>query len=409
MKTYRRAYVAEDGTFGLTQEELLRRMADVSSDYAERYSHATVSRWESGRTRPTLHRIRVLGAALDLEPPDVAGMIFLAGLASSFVVAMELAENGTSPVMADSTAPSDADLSPPAKTRSHRGIRWVVMKFLLLAVGIAAFGYALAWVGWDASWMPVTFVGFVLALVLCQHFMLPRVSDSLGEFFWVSLFVVLTTPLLQFSPLGMDHYNIYFVADFAGTHYPYTLALLLNLGLAFLGAMMFRIPWRWRYSNASAWESALRRAAWVVLPPVGLVYGVAAVISNISVSIQLAVLMPVLGAVFMVLLVLRAPEIKPSPRDRRFLATTSMVVAIVTTTMGIIVILAIYVSPDLPTVLPDHNLMFSWQIDFAELGYTREEALHKVNLGYIWHATCLLAYMVFVLGAYLLVSVYRMG
>ena len=408
MKTYRQSFAGEDGTRGLTQEELLRRMANVSSDYAERYSHATVSRWESGKTRPTLHRLRVLGVALDLESPDVAGMVLLAGLAPSFDVAMEYVASGSGPVTADPSSPPDAEPSPP-KTNSPRAIHGVLMRFLLIAVGIAAFGYALGLAGWDPRWMPVAFVGFALAIVLCQHFVLPGVSGNLGELFWVSLFVILTTPLLQFSPLGMDHYNIYFLADLAGTHYPYTLALLLNLGLAFLGAMMFRVPWKWRYSNQSAWESTLRRAAWVVLPPVGLVYGVAVVISNISVAIQLAVLMPVVGAVFIVLLVLRAPEINPTPRDRRFLATTAMVVAIVTTTMGIIVILAIYVSPDLPTVLPDHNLIHSWQIDFAELGYTRAEALHKVNLGYIWHATCLFAYMVFVLGAYLLMSVYRMG
>ena len=81
MKTYRENFVGEDGTRGLTQEELLRRMASVSDDYAERYSHATVSRWETGRTRPTMERLRVLGAALNLEPADVAGLVLLAGLA----------------------------------------------------------------------------------------------------------------------------------------------------------------------------------------------------------------------------------------------------------------------------------------------------------------------------------------
>ena len=41
---------------GLTQEAVLERMGSVDSNYAERYSHATVSRWESGGTRPTLQR-----------------------------------------------------------------------------------------------------------------------------------------------------------------------------------------------------------------------------------------------------------------------------------------------------------------------------------------------------------------
>ncbi len=42
----------------MTQEALLERMGSVDSDYAERYSHATVSRWESGGTRPTLQQLK---------------------------------------------------------------------------------------------------------------------------------------------------------------------------------------------------------------------------------------------------------------------------------------------------------------------------------------------------------------
>ena len=404
MKTYRQTFVGEDGARGLTQEELLRRMADVSPDYAERYSHATVSRWEAGKTRPTIHRLGVLGAALNLEPPDIAGMVLLAGLAPSFDIAMECVASGYGPATADPVTPPDVE-----RSRGKPKIPWIVVRFLLLAVGIAAFGYALAWVGWDERWMPVVYVGFALALVLSQHFVLPRVGGNLCHLFWVSLFVVTTTPLLHFSPLGMDHYNIYFLADFAGTHYPYMLALLLNLALALVGAMLFRVPWRWRYSDESASRNALRQAAWMVVPPIGLVYAVSVVISNIWVSIQLAVLMPVVAVVFIVLLALRDPQINPSEQDRRFLTTSSMLVATVTTTLGIVAILAIFLSPDLPGVLPDHNLFRSWEIDFTALGYTKEEALRRVNLGYVWHAACLLVYMVFVLGAYLLWSIYGVG
>ena len=48
----------------------------------------------------------------------------------------------------------------------------------------------------------------------------------------MSLFFLLTTPLLQFAPVRMDHYNFYLLGSFAGSHTPYMLALLLNLVLA---------------------------------------------------------------------------------------------------------------------------------------------------------------------------------
>ena len=54
MRSYRESFSTEGGRRGLTQEALLERMGSGDSDYAERYSHATVSRWESGGTRPTL-------------------------------------------------------------------------------------------------------------------------------------------------------------------------------------------------------------------------------------------------------------------------------------------------------------------------------------------------------------------
>ena len=56
MRSYRESFSPIGGRRGLTQEAVLERMGSVDSDYAERYSHATVSRWESGGTRPTLQR-----------------------------------------------------------------------------------------------------------------------------------------------------------------------------------------------------------------------------------------------------------------------------------------------------------------------------------------------------------------
>ena len=66
MRSYREAFLREDGRRGLTQEELLKRMGKVDDTYAQRFSHATVSRWETGTTRPTAGRIKVFGDALGL-------------------------------------------------------------------------------------------------------------------------------------------------------------------------------------------------------------------------------------------------------------------------------------------------------------------------------------------------------
>ena len=190
----------------------------------------------------------------------------------------------------------------------------------------------------------------------------------LREFFWVSLFFLLTTPLLQFASTLVDHYNFHTLGNLAGTQMPYMLALLLNLVIAAAAGLMFQLLWKRQYSGDSGESSALRRAASVALPPVISVYAVVVVITNISVSIQLAILLPVLAAVFTALLVLRDPVFNPSERDRLFLLSTASVLTVISATLWIVTMLAIYLSPDLPRVLPDHNLLRSWEIDFADLG-----------------------------------------
>ena len=178
--------------------------------------------------------------------------------------------------------------------------------------------------------------------MLAQGFLLPDRGAPFREFFWVSLFFLLTTPPLQFPSTRMDHYNFHTIGNLAGTQMPYMLALLLNLAVVSAGGLMFQLLWKRQYAGDSAGSSALRRAAWVALPPVIFVYAAVVVITNISVSIQLAVLLPVLGAVFTALLVLRDPAFNPSERDRLFLLSTTSVLAMISTTLGIVTMLAIY-------------------------------------------------------------------
>ena len=64
MRSYRESFSPGGGRWWLTQEALLERMGSVDSDYAERYSHATVSRWESGGTRHTRPWVTSPGAMM---------------------------------------------------------------------------------------------------------------------------------------------------------------------------------------------------------------------------------------------------------------------------------------------------------------------------------------------------------
>ena len=282
-------------------------------------------------------------------------------------------------------------------------------RLLPLAALIAGFHYLLSLLGWNHNWMPMICVAFALLVVLGQGFILGDNSAGLREFYWVSVFFVLTTPLLQFGPLGLDHYNFHLVPGWSGTMLPYLMALLVNLALSWTAGLMFHLLWRWRYHNGTAVGGTVTNAAAVTCPPLGVVYIVVVLITNFSVTVQLAPVFAALPMAFSLFLVFRDTGVSFTEDDRRTLFQALMVAACVSATVGIAVIMSIYLSPDFPSVLPDHNLVKSWELDFAALGYTREEALERLNLGYMWHAMFLLIYVACVVGGQLFLEVHRMG
>ena len=425
MRAYRESFLREDGRRGLTQEEVLRRMGEVDVEYAERFSHATVSRWESGGTRPTMARLQVFGKALNLSPSDVAGLMLMAGVAPDYQTALEAYDGEASPEENEpegdegeagysAEALRDFDFAPSQEPMDggsivRESLRFGLYRCLLPGLCVVALGYALSALGWNYDWMPMVYIAVVSALVLAQGFFLPDRDAELREFLRISVFFLLTTPLLQFHPLGMDHYNFYAISGLSGTLTPYLLALLLNLVLSSIAGLIFHVQWRLRYSVRRTNMNPFRRAAWVACPPVVLVYAVVVVITNISVSIQLAVLFPILALAFTIILALRDPSFHLEAEDRRFLLYALSAIGIVSATLGLVVIMAVYVSPDLPMVLPDHNLLTSWELDFEGLGYSREEALDRLNLGYVWHSMGVFVYMAFVVGGNLFTAIYRTG
>ena len=419
MRAYREGFSTGRNRRGLTQEELLHLMGSVDGAYAQRYSHATVSRWESGSTRPTLQRLQVFGKAVSLSPSETAGLILLAGLAPDHQTALDLVsadavretgiERDPVPSTDPGEIPNSAPRAPQMKGSSiiREAVKFLVLRGMGLGGCVVAVGYGFSLAGWHSGWMPLMYFGVIMALVLAQGFLLPGQARGLREFYWVSLFVILTTPFLQFAPLNLDPYNFSLIMDSYSSHVPYMLGLLVNIGLACGAGLMFSLLWNWQYSTSWGASNSLRRAAWVILPPSGIVYAAVVVISNISMSIQLAILVPTLAAVFVILLVLRDSEVVLTERDRRFFLASILTVATVSSSLGVITVIAIYVSPAVPMVLPNHNLLVSWEINYSVLGYTHEEALARVELGYIWHAMCLFAYMFFIIGGNVWAAIYR--
>ena len=407
MRSYRENFVHEDGRRGLSQEELLRRMGEVDTGFARRYSHATVSRWESGFTRPTVERLVVFGRALELSQSEIEGLLALAGLAS---IVLDRAGSSSLPESDEDECGHAPDPSGNERKALVREVaEFLMLRVILVGVCVALWGFAVSLPGWNVFVATAACFAVAALLVLGQGFLFADRENPLREFFWVTLFFVLGTPLLQFAPLGMDHYNLYLVQDFFAPFMPCAVALLVNLALASGAGLLFHLLWHWQYRSGGQSGSPVRKAAAVVLPPAALVYGVVLVITNLSITVQLSVIIPVFAVVMVVLLVLRDPRVVLANRDRRLMNQGAFAVGFFSTLVGMGVIVALYVSPDYPEVLPDHNLIGQWEIDFEELGFSREEALDRVNLGYVLHGVVVTVYMFLVVAGRLLVSIHLDG
>ena len=431
MRAYRETFPVEGGKRGLTQAGLLQRMSEINGQYAERYSHVTVSRWESGTTLPTAERLRDFGKALNLEPIEIEGLMILAGFQETAGAGLTQALNGWTEsgagVAANQDHLSEAISAGGAVATSQHDrrirdpgpaflapdmgsiVRYLAYKCVLMGVGIAVVGYALAAFGWDNTWMPVGYVIAIMCLVAAQGLLLRRRPHDLGEFYSMTVFFLLSTFLLQSASIRMDPYGLYTVSDFAGTHISFLLALEVNLALATIAGLAFHLLRRWHYTGDQGRSNALRRAVAVTLPPTLFAYACIVVFSNIALWVQLVMVLPPLAAVFMVLLVLRDPTVQPNHHDRRLALRTTIALLAVMGTLGAAVVAAVYLAPNMPSVLPDHNWWTSWDIDFSQLGYPKEEALERLNRGYLWHGLATFLYLVVVVGGVLIASLYRMG
>lgn len=438
MRAYRESFPSPEGGRGLTQDELLRRMAAVDSNYAQRYSHTTVSRWESGATRPSRERLEVFGRALNLTLVEVEGLVALAGLgdqsgsgpyeSDSAVLVPDVAQSQPDnpdqhslDAAGDAATVSASELPEPSanyptepasassRPRSFPTIFQGAVSCLLPALATIGGAYLLASLGWNEMWMPIAYIGAVVGIRLGAAFLRMANPYDLCEFFCISIFVLLTTPLLQSAALSMDHYGFSSIGGWAGTPMPYMLALLVNLALSTVAGGLFFALWNWQYRVPRQPGNPVRRAASVVLLPVGLVYATMAVITNTAIVLQLGVSFAVLTAVCIILLLMRDASVVPHERDRRFLLWAILIVGMVLTTIGAAVMLTIYLTPNLPAMFPDHNLLYSWAIDFDRIGLSPEEALQRFNVGYLWHATSVFVYMVFVVGGNLVAAAYRWG
>ena len=249
--------------------------------------------------------------------------------------------------------------------------------------------------------MLTTYIVVVICAVLSHYLLGPRRSIGMRDFLFVSLFVLLSTPMLQAPLMRMDHFGFYAIDGLGGTPIPYVLALLVNLVLAFIASAFYGFLYSWQVSWGAT--NPYRQAAWATLPPLAFVYLCMLFISCAGAWLYLLEVLPILGGVIVAISVLRDDSVKISVWAKRFILQVTIAITIVLTALSLAGMVVIYWEPSLQFV-PDHTLVRSWEISFDELGYSHEEFLDRSKISTLWSSLAAIIYMVVVVGGSLVVT-----
>ena len=426
MREYRVNFRREDGRTGLTQKQVLDRMAEFSDDRATVHSDSSVGRFERGEILPTRRRLEIFGRALNLSRVEVDGLIVLAGFeTASQPMAACAGGPGREPEEREPAGAASAGVRAPEPAsglieaggngifgegglRSFLGeaSRFCLFRFLLPGSGIAGSGYLLSTLGISAGWIMMLYVGIAMGLVVFQGLSRLRPATKLRDLLFVSLFFVLSAPLMAVPFVHLDHYGFYLLADPGDSALPILLGLASSLLIALVASLGFDLLWRWQYSGRGG-RTAYQRALWAVGPPLGFVYGCLLLFSTAGAWTEFLLVLGVLGGVFATLVVLNDETIKVEKWERKILLWSAVMTIMVVTTIASVAVMISYWEPN-AMATQGHTLFHTWEMDYSPWGYSEAELKARIQMGSLWNALSIMAYMVLVMGGTLISAISRL-
>ena len=420
---------------GLTQEalsELLRQ--DVT--YSGSRDRSQISNYERGRHLPSEQFLRAFIEAVKprleaqgvaLEESEAKHLLFIAGYAS----------------------PSDADLSElrtsvgavrDVQERLHAGVEDVragqqrlqggllvlseqvsnnvsinervkdtLLKMVPPALYVAMIGYAIDALGLIRTWVLLSYlavgIGIVASTVLMRRFRSDE-HDRMSDLFFVSIFFLLSTPLLQGAFTRMDHYGFHTLPQFTGTIIPFALTMITNLVLSLASAFIFGVLRNWLSGDQNR-LSPLSRAVWATLPPIAFLYTNVLLFGNPGMWVFYLATFGAFSGAFIAVVAIRDPELRLDERDGWMMKAAFTVIVIIATLWTV----GTFVSYAQPSTVAsgDHNTLWSSDPDLAPLdlpspehfdalGYPGEQYWERVRFGMLWMSVATILYLTIVLG-----------
>lgn len=413
---------------GLSQDGLRDVLVD-DSRYTGPRDRSTLSNYERGQTMPGEGFLReflaILGPVLEekgvkIDAMDLDHLLYIAGYSSQVETDVSDLRSNVKVVRDGQERLREGVEGLSERVSSSLSIeerlKDAAVKMIPPALYVATVGYLIDALGLVRSWVIMAYVvvgfGIVVGTPLLRRLGTGR-QDRVGDLFFVSAFLLMSSPLLQGAFTRMDHYGFHTLSELTGRAVPFMLAMVVNLVLSLVATAIFNVLRNWLAGENRSLRPIVRALA-ATVPPVIFLYTNVLLFCNPGMWLYFSTTFATMGAGFVALLAFRDPYLRLDVHDTWMVKATFALILTVAVfwAWGTF---ASYVQPS-GVASGDHNLLVfsdgnsagfeTVTPDYAErLGYPVSEYVSRTQFGMIWMSVATGLYLVVVLGSAVLSAI----
>ena len=384
----------------LTEDALLHLMSvhgSIKNEhlilYRDQYDNSDVTSWENGQSQVPNEFIKDFGEALNIPEGEVEQMLSLAGEDTG----SESSDSDRNTVVGI-LQKSAHNLVPPG------GYMSIV-------------GFALGALGLDGTESLMSYVIGLLAIVIGMWVWQWRrkgfdADEVTNDMFFVSIFFLSNSALLLSAVTRIDPYGIHSLPFVKTGPFQFMFVMMINLFVSLIAWAMFAfLRERLSRTNVRKRTNAYLRAIVTVFPPIffAYIFGVA-LTSDPGGWIASLVTLGITFGAFTVITAFKDKDVKLSEWEAKWGPIVAIELILILCIVGVVGMLVAYLDPAFIGYSGvQHNLLWSWELDFDALGYPESEFLDRFRLGVLWSAIATIAFMSTVMGTYLVVTIRRAG
>ena len=417
---------------GLSQGNLADMLRDGHNHSGSR-DRSQISNYERGRFLPSEEFLtsfieavkpRLAERGIELTEKDASHLLYIAGYASQTDVdvhelrttvseGQERLHAGMTDVRVGQERLQGGLLALSERvsnsTNIDERVKDILIKMAPPAIYVATVGYAIDALGLIRNWVLLAYfivgIGIVASTVMLRRFK-NDADDRLGDLFFVSVFFMLNSPLLQGAFTRMDHYGFHTLPQYEGGTLPFVLAMTVNLLLALTSSIIFNVLRNWlRTGNTTL--SPLARAVYATLPPVAFLYTNILIFGNPGMWVYFLAVFAMLFGYFVAIAAFRDPQLRLIEGDT-WMSKAAFALIVLLASFWAIGTFVAYAEPSI-VASGDHNTFWSSDTEsapfempstehFPKLGYPADEYLERVRFGMLWMSLATNIYIAIVFG-----------